>query len=594
MVTSVLLTVIAFGAIIFIHELGHFLAALRVGIRVEKFYLGFDFWGMKLFHFKYRGTEYGVGVFPLGGYVKMAGQEDFGKAKVDGREDEFTSKTVWQRIQVLSAGVVFNFLSAFLLGFLALYSGYRLMAPVAGDVVVGSAAWRAGLQPGDTVIKYNGIPVPSFEALATEVALAGVDGPFPVVVQRGEEVMTLHVRPDTNQLEVASLGVTPPRDLSIQAVVKDSPADQAGFKPGDEVLRVDGKTLEKWSDLRESVGSALKENRRLELVMNRDGEERVLEVSPVPHPMGRIGIQPRVGREVVELSPDSSLRGKLFPGDRFVEVGGLPVSDVIDLKLDEVKPGFTIKAEGMDGAREVEYLGDWRQLRREVFFGSSLKKGPVVLSKVFDDSPAQRMKLKEGDRVEAFRIDEGEWVKNPNWSIFQSSISSSAKKRLEVKVDRGGEILVLSGEIEENTEEAMLGVIQGFEVVKEDILSTTLWWPFHMLRQTYNSLGSLITGKVAAKNLSGPIGILSVTYEVATLGIPYLLYLMALLSINIAFLNILPIPLLDGGHIFFCLIEWIKGSPVSEEVMMRFQYVGIALLLGMFSFATWNDLMRLL
>jgi regulator of sigma E protease len=131
-------------------------------------------------------------------------------------------------------------------------------------------------------------------------------------------------------------------------------------------------------------------------------------------------------------------------------------------------------------------------------------------------------------------------------------------------------------------------------VVKEDILSTTLWWPFHMLRQTYKGLLSFVTGKLSAKNLSGPIGILSITYEVASIGIPYLLYLMALLSINIAFLNILPIPLLDGGHIFFCLIEWIKGSPVSEELMLRFQYVGIALLLAMFSFATWNDLMRLL
>lgn len=594
MVSSTLLTIIAFGAIIFIHELGHFLAALRVGIRVEKFYLGFDFWGMKLFHFKYKGTEYGVGVFPLGGYVKMAGQEDFGKAKVDGREDEFTSKSVWERIQVLSAGVVFNFLSAFLLGFLALYTGYRLMAPVAGDVVVGSAAWRAGVQPGDKVLEYNGIPVPSFDALATEVALAGVDGPFPLVIERNGESMTLHVKPDTNRMEVASLGVAPPQDFSIRAVVGDSPAQKAGVKPGDVIVEADGKVLENWTQLDKAAEEALKAKTSVSVVVERNGERLALDVTPVPLPWGRIGIQPSLGREVVELRPGSSLKGKLFPGDRVVQVGELPFNDAIGLEFEHLKPGFSVLAEGMDGRREFIYEGGWSDFRQEVFFGNSLKSGPVVLSKVMPESAAEKMGLKIGDRVEAFRIDEGKWLQKPDWSTFRTSISSSADKLLEVKVERGGEILALSSKIPQNQEDPMLGVYQGFEVVKEDILSTTLWWPFHMLRQTYKGLLSFVTGKLSAKNLSGPIGILSITYEVASIGIPYLLYLMALLSINIAFLNILPIPLLDGGHIFFCLIEWIKGSPVSEELMLRFQYVGIALLLAMFSFATWNDLMRLL
>lgn len=594
MASSVLLTVIAFGAIIFIHELGHFLAAIRVGIRVEKFYLGFDFWGMKIFHFKYKGTEYGIGVFPLGGYVKMAGQEDFGKANVDGKDDEFTSKTVWQRIQVLSAGVLFNFLSAFLLGFIALYMGYRLMSPIAGDVVVGSSAWEGGLQPGDRVLKYNGIPIPSFDALATEVALAGVDGPFPMVVQRGEEELTLHMRPGTNEMEVASLGVSPPRDLSIQGVMTDSPADRAGFKPGDVILSVNGRTLLEWNELRAAVKGSLASGEPLNFMVDREGVEHSLEAKPVPYPVGRIGVQPRIGREVVALRPGSSLEGKIFPGDKIVEAGGLPVQDVIDLAFDSLKPGFVLKAKGMDGPREATFNGRWDDFREEVYFGDPLKKGPVFLSKVFEDSPAAEMGLRAGDRIEAFRIEDGKWQNKPLWSTFQNTISSSAKKKFEVKVERDGDILTLAGVVGENKEEAMLGVVQGFDAVKEDILSTTLWWPFHMLRQTYNSLWSFLTGKVAAKNLSGPIGILSVTYEVATLGVPYLLYLMALLSINIAFLNILPIPLLDGGHIFFCLIEWIKGSPVSEELMLRFQYVGIALLLAMFSFATWNDLMRLL
>ena len=87
-ISAALMTLIGFGLIIFIHEFGHYLAAKRVGVRVDKFYLGFDFWNLRICKFNYKNTEYGIGIFPLGGYVKLAGQDDFGKAKVNGKPDE--------------------------------------------------------------------------------------------------------------------------------------------------------------------------------------------------------------------------------------------------------------------------------------------------------------------------------------------------------------------------------------------------------------------------------------------------------------------------------------------------------------------------
>jgi regulator of sigma E protease len=172
---------------------------------------------------------------------------------------------------------------------------------------------------------------------------------------------------------------------------------------------------------------------------------------------------------------------------------------------------------------------------------------------------------------------------------LRSAIASAEDKTVTLGVQRGAEHLTLSAKVEKQpTGRKILGVLPDMKLA-ETSFSAALMWPFHMLRQTYKGVMSLVTGKVPLKHISGPVGILQVTYRVAEVGLAHLVYLMALLSINLAFLNILPIPVLDGGHLMFCLIEWLKGSPVSEQVMEKFQYAGFVMLMSLFVFATWND-----
>ncbi|UCC45745.1 MAG: site-2 protease family protein [Candidatus Zixiibacteriota bacterium] len=160
--------VFVLGVLIFIHELGHFIVAKRVGIRVDAFSLGFP---PNIFARKWRGTEYRIGIIPLGGYVKMAGENP--DEKVTGSPDEFMSKSVGQRFLVIFAGPLMNYLFAVALSVLVLMAfGARVAdtsSAVIGSVIQASPAEEAGLQAGDVVLAVNGQPVGSFDSMAARI-----------------------------------------------------------------------------------------------------------------------------------------------------------------------------------------------------------------------------------------------------------------------------------------------------------------------------------------------------------------------------------------------------------------------------------------
>lgn len=225
---TVLQVAVALGLIIFVHELGHFLVAKACGVRCDKFYIGFDFFGLKIFKIKWGETEYGIGVFPLGGYVKMYGQEDnpgelhdrLEKAKaarealarnaeadvapenrlsdaeiaeLERMMDDprsYQSKTVPQRMAIIVAGVVMNVIFAFIAAVVAFSMGTYKTAPSINNVYVGQAAWEAGLLPGDTVVSINGNPVHYFDQIPKFVMLGDdLEQGLPLVYQRpGYEV----------------------------------------------------------------------------------------------------------------------------------------------------------------------------------------------------------------------------------------------------------------------------------------------------------------------------------------------------------------------------------------------------------------------
>ena len=172
MIISILSFIFVIGVLIFIHELGHFLAAKSVGVRVEKFYLGFNFFGLG-WKKEYKGTEYGIGFFPLGGYVKVAGvidesmDTDFTDAS-----DEFHSKNTLEKIWIMSAGVIMNFLLAILIfSHLTYHNGINEADPraIVGQVLEEYPAKSLGLQAGDEIFSINGVQVSDWEEMTAEI-----------------------------------------------------------------------------------------------------------------------------------------------------------------------------------------------------------------------------------------------------------------------------------------------------------------------------------------------------------------------------------------------------------------------------------------
>ena len=239
--TSVLAFVFVLGVLIFVHELGHFLMARRIGVRVLTFSLGF---GPKLLSFKRGDTEYCISAIPLGGYVKMAGENP--EDARTGADDEFLSKSKWQRFQVLIMGPLMNILLALVVMTFVLYQG--ALVPKAQDepVVIGSfrtgsVAQAAGLQVGDRIVSMDGVTVENWDRFSMDI-LGKPGRTVTLVIERNGHAIEKQLVPAaTGKFEVGDIGILPimrPQFISVNAA---EPAEQAGFKPGDVVLALDNE-----------------------------------------------------------------------------------------------------------------------------------------------------------------------------------------------------------------------------------------------------------------------------------------------------------------------------------------------------------------
>lgn len=291
--TNVLAFLFVLGVLIFVHELGHFLMARRLGVRVLTFSLGF---GPKILRWRRAGTEYCLSAVPLGGYVKMAGENPDDERT--GREDEFLSKTKWQRFQILVAGPAMNLLLAIAVLTVVLYHGadvpaYEQAPPVIGRVAEGSAAARAGLRPGDRILMVDGARVDTWNELFMAI-VPKAGRPVELVVAREGRELPLRVTPDAQtKYEVGDLGAFPVMHPQILNVSPGSPAERAGLRPGDVVLAAGGQAGISQTALIDRIKAH--EGRPLALRIRRGAEEREVVVTPEP-----IDGAPRIG---ATLSP---------------------------------------------------------------------------------------------------------------------------------------------------------------------------------------------------------------------------------------------------------------------------------------------------
>jgi regulator of sigma E protease len=277
-VTTILAFIFVLGVLIFVHELGHFVMARRIGVRVLTFSLGF---GPKILSIRRGDTEYCVSAIPLGGYVKMAGENP--EDSRSGAADEFLSKTKWQRFQVLIMGPVMNLALAFVVMAFVLYQGAELPAfeqqpVVVGSVVPDSVASQAGIQPGDRILTIDGNPVDTWESFSMQV-LPRAGRRLQLTVERSGKRFDRDVVPaSVGKWEMGDIGIVPEMRPQIISVIPGEAADEAGLRAGDIVLAVgDERPV-----TQPRVIEVIREHEDQSLLFHilRDGEPRTLTVTP--------------------------------------------------------------------------------------------------------------------------------------------------------------------------------------------------------------------------------------------------------------------------------------------------------------------------
>ncbi|ALA57835.1 RIP metalloprotease RseP [Nitrospira moscoviensis] len=437
---------VVLGVLVAFHELGHFLAARWVGVKVLKFSLGF---GPKLFGRQVGETEYLVSAVPLGGYVKLFGEDETEAATPDDRRRSFAHQHLWGKVLIVAAGPGFNFILAYLI----------------------FAGWLSTGAP---------LFVPTFRDLSADV----------------------------------------------EALVPGSPAANAGVEIGDRIVKVNGKDISTKTELLDAVAKS--KGQPITLEVRREGQAKPFTVTPIPAP------------------------GEAAAGE-------------------------------------------------EVLYTIGVEETPPLVTSVMHGSPASAAGFQPGDRVVAI---EGQPIYT--WAQMTTHVKDHPLKPLRVEVLRNGQRVPLTvtptaEKVTVNGQTVEVGKIgisgPGRSLMRSD---NPLEAVYHGLEATWGwtelttiGLYKMIVGDISSKNIGGPLTIANISGEAASQGASSVVFLIAILSINLGVLNLLPIPILDGGHLLFFLIEGILRKPLGERQRELAQQVGLVLLVGVMIFAFWNDLERI-
>ena len=607
------LMVAGIGVIIFVHELGHFLVAKWADVKVEAFSLGF---GPALIQKRVGETVYKVCIIPLGGYVKMTG-ENPGEAST-GDPREFSAKGVGARAAIISAGVVMNILFACIIFPVVFSLGVKMDAPVVGDVEPGMPAWTMGIQPGDKIVSVNGRKANSFEDVVFEVALS--DGPVRLELDRNGKRDVVNVTPEYDKDNgFPRIGLRPAWEIK----VKPLPGKHVeGLPRRLPVVEINGIPTDDYERINEVLraqsrsGTGTPED--MLMVVDDQGVRTTLTIASRrektdPWFLG-VEFPPTNEVEAIRLVGSGEPVLNLARGDRVVAVNGQSVNNRISLEdavMAAPEGAVTMTLVRLkDPDREVqvavEALADpatRKKVLKNILFKSDKKRTVVVPIKGLD---AEQAGFRADDRI--VKAD-GKPVKNAEQ--IQTLIKAyDPKKRpdgFEFEVERtvrDGDQRVLRTVKLTAAPARMTRVVQVDVEMKQTPLQTVVCFPFpesivqglqYTKIWTYNifkTLKRIVTGKVSADTLGGIITIGVVTYDRAEKGLINLLYFLAILSVNLAIINLLPIPVLDGGHLLFLFIEKIKGSPVSDRVVGVGHAIGLAIILALIVFVTFNDIQR--
>jgi len=340
--TTLLSFLFVLGVLVFIHELGHFLLARWNGVRVITFSLGF---GPKLLKVQRGDTEYCISAIPLGGYVKMAGENPDDPRT--GADDEFMAKSKWQRFQILIAGPVMNILLAVVLLALILMRGATVLAhldqpAVIGVVEPGSPAEKGGILPGDTITRFGTSSVRTWEHLEMAVG-SRPEFEVDVVLTRNGAEQHLRVRPALTKLvtrnntrfEVGTIGVLPDIYPNVVSVVAGKPAEAAGLKAGDIILAIDGERMVSSGQVLKAI-PAKSADKPIEFRIRRDGVDQTIAVTPYKEgDQTRVGVTPGDAFRSYKPTPLEAIGMSV---ERNIELAGMILNTLKDLVTGQASP----------------------------------------------------------------------------------------------------------------------------------------------------------------------------------------------------------------------------------------------------------------
>ena len=605
-VLNIAMTVVAISLLIIVHELGHFILAKAVGMRVEVFSVGF--W-KRIVGFKVGDTDYRLCLVPLGGYVKVAGESP---DAAEGGEDEFWSKSCGQRALFIVGGVVMNFLFAIALFIAAFATGVPFAVARVEGVRHGGAAWEAGILPGDKIVAVGDKRNPVFEDVSRAVMFSTAGETVRLKVQRdGQDkpfFFAIEPRYD-EQLGLRTIGIMPPYEPLVTSFAElkwgdeSSPAREAGIELRDRIVAVNGVEVATEQD----VGEQLKRSGEgaVEITVERNGERLEIEVEPRPFKAPRIGISGANTRVEALQGGGMAAEIGLKAGDVVKAVNGADVASGFELgqALLPAAGGRAVLDVERDG-RAMQFAVDLSDVQRLAEFLFSVKfRADTTLDWVAEDGPAWRAGLRPGDTV---RTVAGEEV--TTWDEVLIEVRWLWRwrrwrgKPFKIEYERDGKVIETETTAELMADEPQLFLGTGFE---RPVMITSREAPLSAVaRGVGNSVRTMaeivvtiqrfVSRDVSTRNLGGIVTIARVSYWAAAQGIGKLLYLTAIISASLAFLNLLPIPVLDGGHLLFLAIEKVRGRRLSDKTLMITQSIGFALLLMLVVYVTRNDIRNLM
>jgi regulator of sigma E protease len=643
---STLIAALGLGMVIFFHELGHFLVAKWCGVYVERFSIGF---GQPILSRKWGDTEYALGWLPLGGYVKMRGQDDMDPgemtdAQVAEDPRSYTAKNVPQRMAIISAGVIMNVITGLLFFSAVFLMGIHVEAPVAGNVIVGGPAWKVGVRSGDVIESINGYAVRDFQGMTVNTVLSrGVlqvtgkhaDGtPFQVSIEPRQDTHRVMGIISSHSLTVPEFPPTEKMDPFEPA----SAAAQSGIQPGDTIVSVDGQRIETYDELARFLADRAAETVVLGVERKVPGSQSTQQVElSLPPQRGReLGFRLSMGKIIALQAGRPALAAGFQEGDRITKVDGKDVESELDpFRLTEYfteRAGQTVVvtvSREIEGSApttlELSVIPESRSAWSEPpavkesplsipALGLAYRLVPTVFS-VTPDSPAAQLQIAPRDtikRVQLIRpkgekdlfrdeiIDLPISEKETNWSHAYWLMQTSARNR-QVKLtiqNSSGERTIDITPVEST--DWFLQDTRGLLLANSQLSRRAESFPeaFAMatdftlssIRQVYLTLRGLITGDISLKLLSGPVGIARLAYRTAEVGPTSFIMFLGMISINLAVVNFLPIPVLDGGHMVLLLWEGITRRKPNEKVVGIATWIGLCLLLTLIATVLYIDI----